>query len=92
MRKILIFLIDLYQKTISPDHGWFSKGKNQVCIFQPTCSEYTKQAIKKYGSLKGSYLGFLRILRCNPWNKGGYDPVPKDSGHKSKNRVLMGVK
>jgi hypothetical protein len=45
------------------------------CKFEPTCSEYTKQAIEKYGVLKGSTLGFLRILRCNPFSKGGYDPL-----------------
>ncbi len=47
-----------------------------VCRFQPTCSQYTYQAVEKYGSLKGLYLGFLRIVRCHPWSKGGYDPVP----------------
>ena len=46
------------------------------CKFYPTCSEYTKQAIEKYGCLKGSFLGLKRILRCNPFSKGGYDPVP----------------
>ena len=45
------------------------------CKFHPTCSEYTKQAINKYGSVKGSLLGIKRILKCNPFSKGGYDPL-----------------
>jgi len=47
-----------------------------VCIFTPTCSEYAAQAIRKYGALKGLYLALRRILRCHPFGKGGYDPVP----------------
>lgn len=47
-----------------------------MCRFHPTCSEYTRQAIVKYGLLKGSAMGAWRICRCNPWSKGGYDPVP----------------
>ncbi len=68
MRKIFIYLIEKYQKYISP-----MLGKN--CKYYPSCSEYTKQAIEKYGTLKGSFLGIWRILRCNPFSKGGYDPL-----------------
>lgn len=68
MKKFLIILIVFYQKHISP-----MLGKN--CKFEPTCSEYTKQAIDKYGVIKGSIKGFFRILRCNPFSKGGYDPL-----------------
>ena len=72
MKKILIFFINIYQKHIS---SLISKGGIH-CKFCPTCSEYTKQAINKYGSIKGTWLGIKRILRCNPFNKnGGYDPV-----------------
>ncbi len=71
MRRILIKIIDFYQKNISL---WFS-SKNINCKFYPTCSEYTKQAINKYGSIKGIFLGINRILRCNPFSKGGYDPL-----------------
>lgn len=74
--NILLGLIKIYQKTISPDHGIFSfwlSGK--VCRFYPTCSEYAYQAIEKKGSLKGSILAAKRISRCHPFNKGGYDPV-----------------
>ena len=72
MKKILIKIIDFYQKNISL---WFA-SKNINCKFYPTCSEYTKQAINKYGAIKGIFLGINRILRCNPFSKGGYDPVP----------------
>lgn len=71
-RPLALGLIRLYQATLSPDHGlWRRPG----CIYQPTCSMYTYQAIEKYGAAKGLYLGARRILRCNPWAKGGYDPV-----------------
>lgn len=46
-----------------------------MCVFTPTCSEYTRQAIEKYGFFKGSFLGFKRILRCHPFSKGGNDPL-----------------
>ena len=71
MKNILIGLINGYQKYISK---WLS-SKNINCKFYPTCSEYTKQAIIKYGAFKGSMIGFYRILRCNPFSKGGYDPL-----------------
>lgn len=71
MKKILIFLINLYQKHISL---WLT-SKNINCKFYPTCSEYTKQAIEKYGAGKGIIIGLWRILRCNPFSKGGYDPL-----------------
>ena len=68
MRKIFIFLIKFYQKAISPFLG-------RRCRFYPTCSEYTKQAVEKYGALKGLYLGLIRILKCHPLHKGVYDPL-----------------
>ncbi|HLB95538.1 MAG TPA: membrane protein insertion efficiency factor YidD [Patescibacteria group bacterium] len=68
--------IRLYQKTLSFDHGplsfLYSEG---FCRFKPTCSQYSYEAIEKYGTLKGGWLGFKRILRCTPWAKGGWDPV-----------------
>lgn len=75
-RELVKELIRLYQQTISPDHGWFKKRSPVgFCRFSPTCSEYTYQAIDKYGILKGILMGIWRILRCNPWNPGGKDPV-----------------
>ena len=69
MKWILISLISLYQKIPFKTHG--------QCRYIPTCSEYTKEAIKEYGSIKGTYMGIKRILRCNPLSKKIYDPVPK---------------
>lgn len=68
MKKIIIFIIEIYQKNISPLLG-------KKCKFYPTCSEYTKQAVEKYGVVIGLYKGIKRILRCNPFSKGGYDPL-----------------
>jgi len=71
MKKILIKMIEWYQRNIS---AWLDY-KNIKCKFYPTCSEYTKQAIEKYGAFKGTLLGLARFLRCNPFSKGGYDPL-----------------
>lgn len=68
MRYALINLIKAYQKLISP---MFPPS----CRFYPTCSEYAVQAITKYGALKGGVKAVWRILRCNPFNKGGFDPL-----------------
>lgn len=75
MKKAVIGVIKIYQKTISPDHGVFSHGERHVCRYEPTCSQYTIDAVQKYGVLTGVGKGAWRILRCNPWSKGGYDPV-----------------
>jgi hypothetical protein len=69
MNKIIILLISFYQKYISP-------LKPATCRFYPTCSEYAAQALKEYGLLKGLKLSIGRILRCHPFNPGGYDPLP----------------
>jgi len=68
MKNLIIWFISIYQKYISP-------LKKPVCRFYPSCSEYSLQAVKKYGVLKGVYLSIRRILRCNPFCKGGYDPL-----------------
>jgi uncharacterized protein len=69
MRTVILALIRFYQRFISP-----LLGSN--CRFYPTCSHYTYDAIAKFGVLQGSWLGLKRIVRCHPWNPGGYDPVP----------------
>jgi putative membrane protein insertion efficiency factor len=69
MSHILLWLIRLYQNTIS-------KALPPSCRFTPSCSEYTYKAIEKHGILKGGWLGVKRISRCHPLNPGGYDPVP----------------
>ncbi len=66
--KILVMLVRIYQIFISPLTA-------PSCRFYPTCSEYAITAVKRYGPFKGAYMGIRRILRCNPWNPGGYDPV-----------------
>ncbi len=78
LRKIVLLLIKLYQKTLSLDSGWLSKiWPTRVCRFHPTCSQYTFEAVERFGVWKGLRLGSKRVLRCHPWNEGGYDPVPK---------------
>lgn len=69
MKSVLIALIRFYRTFISP-------LKPPCCRFTPTCSEYALQAVMKYGALKGSWLAIKRIIRCNPFCKGGYDPLP----------------
>lgn len=68
-KKFLVLIVRGYQKFISP-----LLGNN--CRFSPTCSEYFILAVEKYGVIKGSYIGGKRILRCHPFNPGGYDPLP----------------
>ncbi len=68
MKKFLIYCIIIYRKYISP-------LKKPSCRFYPTCSQYALDSLNKYGFLKGIYLIVRRLLRCNPFNPGGYDPV-----------------
>lgn len=67
--RVLLALIRFYQRYISP-------VLPDSCIYSPTCSQYAVEAIQKYGAAKGCWLAFRRILRCNPFHRGGYDPVP----------------
>ncbi|HAN09041.1 MAG TPA: membrane protein insertion efficiency factor YidD [Clostridiales bacterium] len=68
MKQVFLFLISLYQKYISPITP-------RSCRFIPSCSQYSYQAIKKYGAFKGLILGIIRISKCHPFHKGGYDPL-----------------
>ena len=70
MKKIAIFIINMYRKYLSPLKG------RPTCIYTPTCSQYAIEALEKFGFLKGGFLAVKRILRCLPFAKGGYDPVP----------------
>lgn len=70
MKKILLRFIRFYRKYISGLKG------SPTCKFYPTCSHYAMEAIEKYGAFKGGFMALWRILRCNPFSKGGYDPVP----------------
>ena len=69
MKRVLLAMVKFYRVAISP-------YRPSCCRFYPTCSQYAREAIEKYGALKGGYLSLRRILRCNPFHKGGYDPVP----------------
>jgi len=69
-RLLLLALVRAYQKVVSP------ALPPDTCRFYPSFSHYAYQAIYKYGALKGGWMAVTRVLRCNPWNPGGYDPVP----------------
>jgi len=75
LKKILFYLIRLYQKFLSP----LCPG---CCRYRPTCSQYVIEAINRHGILKGLLLGIKRILRCHPWGGSGYDPVPEKTDKK----------
>ncbi|MCK5062045.1 membrane protein insertion efficiency factor YidD [Candidatus Parcubacteria bacterium] len=75
-QNVAIYIIKIYQKTLSPDHGVFKhKYPFGFCRFKPSCSEYSIAALGKYGFIKGGLMSIWRFLRCNPFNKGGWDPV-----------------
>jgi putative membrane protein insertion efficiency factor len=69
MKKLALLLVRFYQWCVSP----FIPSR---CIYVPTCSQYMQEAIERYGVLRGIWLGCRRLLRCHPWAKGGYDPLP----------------
>lgn len=69
MKSVLVFLIRFYQKAISP-------YKKPCCKYYPTCSNYAVEAIERFGGFYGFFLALFRVLRCNPFSRGGYDPVP----------------
>jgi len=71
MKKLFILILKFYKKRSSP----IISGMGFHCKYYPSCSEYMKQAIEKYGCFKGVSLGIIRILKCNPFSKGGYDPL-----------------
>ena len=79
MKNILISFINVYQKSFSPDHSQWGKVRfpHGYCQYHPSCSEYTKQSIEEGGSFRGILRGGWRVLRCNPFSKGGVDEVPK---------------
>lgn len=75
MKRVLLALLRFYKRSISP-------LLPNACIYTPTCSEYAMEAIQKHGVLKGTGLAIWRLLRCNPFMKGGYDPVPEPKKQK----------
>ncbi len=72
MKRVLLWGINFYRSAVSPYKG------GPCCRYTPTCSQYAKTAIERYGAVKGSRLAMWRLMRCNPFSKGGYDPVPED--------------
>ncbi|MBN2015233.1 membrane protein insertion efficiency factor YidD [Candidatus Dojkabacteria bacterium] len=75
---IAVGLIKIYQFFFSTDHAfWARPDVFRICTYKPSCSEFTSQAILKYGLIPGSIMGLKRIIDCNPFSKGGYDPVPE---------------
>lgn len=72
MKRVLLALIRFYRRELSP------RKRKPCCRYFPTCSQYAVTAIERYGAIRGSRLAAWRILRCNPFSKGGYDPVPED--------------
>ncbi|RJO59613.1 membrane protein insertion efficiency factor YidD [Candidatus Parcubacteria bacterium] len=76
-RQSAIKLLRFYQITLSPDHSWLrTRRLTGVCRFQPTCSTYAIMVIENFGLWRGGWLAFKRLMRCNPFNAGGYDPCP----------------
>lgn len=71
MRALLIILVEGYRWLVSPLIG-------PTCRFYPSCSAYSLEALRRYGAIRGSWLTLRRLLRCHPWNEGGFDPVPDD--------------
>ena len=80
MKKVLIFFLKVYKSGISP-------YLPRACRFTPTCSEYAMEALNKHGLIKGSILASYRVLRCNPFCRGGYDPVPEKFTFKRQNYI-----
>jgi putative membrane protein insertion efficiency factor len=73
MTLFLIFTLKLYKKTVSP---FLEALFGKACRFTPSCSQYTIEALEKYGAGRGLLLGIKRVLRCHPWGGSGYDPIP----------------
>ena len=79
MKNFVLATIRFYQRYLSFDTGIlkFLFLTDKACRFTPRCSEYAYQAIERYGIMRGSWLGLRRIIKCHPWHKGGFDPIPK---------------
>ncbi len=71
MKTLLLYLVRAYRYFVSPHLG-------QHCRYTPSCSQYALDAVQNHGAVKGGWLSVKRVLRCHPWHRGGYDPVPKN--------------
>lgn len=78
MRSLVLELLNFYHNFLSPDHGKWGKllARGRVCRFEPSCSEYTIEAVERYGVRQGLWLGAKRVSRCHPWGGHGFDPIP----------------
>ena len=85
MKYLLIFVINIYKTFVSP---FLTVAFGGGCRYTPTCSEYAKEAISKYGAAKGGRLALLRIARCHPLSPGGWDPVPNDTKLKTEHSKM----
>jgi putative membrane protein insertion efficiency factor len=81
MKYLLMGLIRLYQIALSPLVNW----RGSVCKYYPSCSHYGYEAVRTYGAFKGGGMTVWRVLRCNPWSAGGYDPVRPEHSHEARN-------
>jgi len=73
-RNVAAYFVSAYQRTLSPDHGWFKRFyPHGYCRYHPSCSEYSKQTLKKHGLVWGGIKSLWRVCRCNPWSDGGVD-------------------
>lgn len=84
LARALILLIRIYQMTISPLLG-------QVCRFEPSCSRYAVGCLHNHGAIRGSWLAFRRLMRCHPFNPGGYDPPPPPRNHEAGSNAAPGL-
>lgn len=74
-KKLTLKLLEFYQRLFSAGQGWLSSRPNKVCVFYPSCSEYARQAVLKYGVFRGFLLGLKRVVRCHPWQKDYFNPL-----------------
>lgn len=81
MKYVLMGLIRLYQIVLSPVVNW----RGPVCRYHPSCSQYGYDAVKTHGAVKGGAMTVWRVLRCNPWSSGGYDPVKPKNSRRARN-------
>ncbi|MBT0567742.1 membrane protein insertion efficiency factor YidD [Williamsia sp. CHRR-6] len=84
-RRSLVFLIELYRT-------WVSPMRLPSCRFEPTCSAYAVEAITEYGALRGGAMSVVRLLKCGPWHKPGYDPVPERNRHHGPQTIDLGTR
>jgi putative membrane protein insertion efficiency factor len=81
MARALIFLIQLYRNTVSP-------LRLPTCRFSPTCSQYAVEALSEYGLFRGGWLAMVRLAKCGPWHRGGWDPIPERRGSRPESAAV----